>query len=85
VASSTVTSKGQITIPQEVRERLKLKPGDRVVFVGQSDREVTLKPAKSDIRELYGLLQRPGTRRRSIEEMDEGVAQALRARHRARR
>ena len=28
--SATITSKGQLTIPQEVREQLNLKPGDRI-------------------------------------------------------
>ena len=32
MASATVTSKGQITIPIEVRKELSLKPGDRIEF-----------------------------------------------------
>jgi antitoxin PrlF len=80
VSSSTVTSKGQITIPKEVRDRLKLKAGDRVVFVARGDQDVVLKPAKKDIRDLYGVLRRPG-RRRTIEDMDEGIARVLAEKH----
>ena len=63
--SATVTSKGQITIPKDVREHLGLEAGDRVVFVVQSDRDVVLKPAKTDLRELHGMLYRKGQRPRS--------------------
>lgn len=30
--TATVTSKGQITIPREIRESLRLEPGDKVIF-----------------------------------------------------
>lgn len=33
-----VTSKGQITIPKDIREKLKLKPGDKVIFLEEDDR-----------------------------------------------
>ena len=38
--TSVVTSKGQITVPQEIRTRLGLKQGDRVEFVAQKNRTV---------------------------------------------
>ena len=85
MAAATVTSKGQITIPKEVRERLGLEPGDRVVFVVQSDRDVVLKPAKTDVRELRGMLYRKGRRPRSVEEMDDGIVRALADEHARRR
>jgi AbrB family looped-hinge helix DNA binding protein len=85
MSSAKVTSKGQITIPQDVRERLGLEAGDRVVFVVQSDRDVVLKPAKTDVRELHGMLYRKGQRRHSIEEMDEGIARSLAEKHGRRR
>jgi antitoxin PrlF len=81
MASATVTSKGQITIPKDVREHLGLEAGDRVVFVVQSDRDVLLKPAKTDIRELHGMLYRKGRRPRSLAEMDEGIARSLADKH----
>lgn len=36
--TSVVTSKGQITVPQEIRERLGLRQGDRLEFVTQKNR-----------------------------------------------
>jgi len=44
--SSRISSKGQVTIPQEVRERLGLRAGDRVEFVAEGDKTV-LRPARS--------------------------------------
>jgi antitoxin PrlF len=46
--SSTISSKGQITVPQEIRKRLGLEPGDRVEFVVEQDRTV-IRPARSEV------------------------------------
>ena len=46
--SSTISSKGQITVPQEIRKRLGLQPGDRVEFVVEEDRTV-IRPARSEV------------------------------------
>ncbi|HLV89165.1 MAG TPA: AbrB/MazE/SpoVT family DNA-binding domain-containing protein [Candidatus Sulfotelmatobacter sp.] len=45
--SSSVTSKGQVTIPQEIRNRLGLSTGDRVDFVIEGDRTV-IRPSRGD-------------------------------------
>jgi antitoxin PrlF len=44
--SSSISSKGQITVPLEVRKRLGLKEGDRVEFVLDKDR-TTIRPARA--------------------------------------
>ena len=55
---ATLTSKGQTTIPKQVREHLKLNPGDKLDFVIESEGRVVIRPAKLDVRELKGLLKR---------------------------
>lgn len=44
---STLSSKGQLTVPQEIRKRLGLRTGDRVEFVTEQDRTV-IKPAREE-------------------------------------
>ncbi len=48
---STVTSKGQITLPKSLRDRLGLQAGAQVDFVVNADGEVVLQPAKKPMAE----------------------------------
>ena len=72
--SSTLTSKGQITLPKAVRDHLHVAPGDRVDFVIETSGLVMVRPARSRLSELDGMLKRSGQRPVSIEEMDEAIA-----------
>jgi antitoxin PrlF len=85
VPTATLTTKGQITIPKEVREHLGVDTGDRLSFVLQKDGTVIVKPITRHVRELGGLLQRPGQRSVSISEMDEGIARRVHAKFGRRR
>jgi antitoxin PrlF len=73
VATATLTTKGQTTIPKEVREHLKLNAGDKLDFVIASDGQVILKPATIDVRDLKGLLKRAGRKSVTIEDMNAAV------------
>jgi antitoxin PrlF len=55
--SSTISSKGQITVPQEVRKRLGLRTGDRVEFVMEEGRTVIrlARPEDNPFKKLIGL------------------------------
>ena len=63
--STTVTSKGQVTIPKPVRDRLNLKPGNKVDFMLANDGSVALvkagkklsPPAKSRFDRIRGILK----------------------------
>ena len=79
MSEARMTSKGQITLPKDIRDRLGLKQGDRVRFIVEDDGRVRLLPAKRDVSELFGSLPRP-RRALSIEEMDDIVQTAV-ARH----
>ena len=56
MATAVLTSKGQITIPKEVRERLGVDTGDRVEFVEIEGGVFTMVAATRDIRELKGII-----------------------------
>jgi AbrB family looped-hinge helix DNA binding protein len=54
---STVTQKGQVTIPQVVREKLGIKYGEKVEFSTNDKGEVILKAVKTDLAGIYGVLE----------------------------
>jgi AbrB family looped-hinge helix DNA binding protein len=59
--TATLTSKGQTTIPREVREFLKLKAGDKLEFkLNPDESTVTLKAANIDVLSLKGMLKSKG-------------------------
>lgn len=73
---ATMTSKGQITIPKEIRDSLRLKPGDQVDFVQGADGIVRLRPLTRSIMELFGILKWDGPPV-TVEQMNEAIRQAV--------
>ena len=53
MSTSTLTRKGQTTIPKYIRNFLKLEPDDRILYLVEGDR-VILKPLKGNILDLRG-------------------------------
>jgi AbrB family looped-hinge helix DNA binding protein len=78
--SSTLTSKGQITLPKAIRDHLRVGTGDAIDFVVGADGEVRVRAGDVDVSELKGLLRRPGRRAVSVEAMDEAIRRAHRGR-----
>ncbi len=72
MATATLTSKWQITIPAAVREALHLNIGDRVEFVQTSEGHFEVVAASKDVRLLKGLVKT--SRVVTLEEMDEAIA-----------
>ncbi len=74
MASATLTSKGQITIPAEIRAELNLRPGDRIDFVKVGDRDIRLFAKNQSVKRLKGMFGK-FPRTVSIEEMNEAIAE----------
>jgi AbrB family looped-hinge helix DNA binding protein len=72
MAIATLTSKGQITIPKSVRERLGLQAGDQLEFVMQQDGSVRLRRRNRSLLDLVGMIKTD--RHVTLEEMDEAIA-----------
>lgn len=70
--TTTMTTKGQTTIPKEIRKHLHLNPGDRLEFIIDETGRVMLLPATVEITELKGILPSP-KRPVSVEEMKQAV------------
>ena len=51
---ATITSKGQVTIPVEIREQLGLSPRDKVIFRLGKDKRVEIEPLPMSLEEAYG-------------------------------
>ena len=72
---ATLTSKGQVTIPKEIRQRLGLRQGDQLIFGFDETGRLTVEPAALNLLgDLPGLLHhRAGKRPATKEEMDQAV------------
>ncbi len=74
MSMATLTSKGQTTIPKDIRDLLKINTGDRLEFIVRQDGSVLLKPATTDVEALKGLLKHHGVGKTvSIEQMNQAV------------
>lgn len=79
MTTATLTSKGQVTIPAEVRERMGLGTGDRIEFVELETGGFAIKPAIDDVRLLKGLLRSPA-RPVSVDGMNAAIRKRAAAR-----
>lgn len=76
-AFTTMTSKGQLTVPKEVRERLNLSAGTRF-YVMERNGQVVAIPKNKNLSDLAGLLgPPPNGAKLSVEDMSDVVAEAV--------
>jgi AbrB family looped-hinge helix DNA binding protein len=69
---ATMTSKGQVTIPKDIRDALRLKAGDKLDFQVQPDGSYRIVPRKVDILSVFGMLKNNGIHV-TVEEMNEAI------------
>jgi antitoxin PrlF len=72
MATAVLTSKGQVTIPAEVRRRMGIDTGKRIDLVELKDGGFVIKPTVDDVRSLEGLLKKPD-KPVSVEDMDAAI------------
>ncbi len=73
MAAATLTSKGQLTLPKEVRQALGVGPGDQVNFVRMEDGNFAVMPASLPVKRLKGIVPKP-RKPVSLEAMDRAIA-----------
>ncbi len=66
---ATLTSKGQTTIPKEIRDSLGMKPGDRMTFTLMPDATVVMRVKSKSVSELPGRLKKKGRKTVSIGQL----------------
>jgi len=79
----TVTDKGQLTVPKAIRDQFGIEPGSKLDFEPLPDGTLRVRVLSRGAAGLYGIVKKPGTRTRTVKEMDAGIAEAVR--HRVKR
>ena len=74
MAASTLTSKGQITLPKPIREYLHVVAGDRIDFVVEENGQIVVRPAPSRLKKLRGMLRDPKRKPVSVDRMNAAIA-----------
>jgi antitoxin PrlF len=77
MAVAKLTTKGQITIPKQVRDYLKIEPGCKVEFVVDEAGSVKLIPLNVRVESLAGVLHQPGMPAATLEEMEAAIAEGV--------
>ena len=67
--AATLTSKGQTTIPKEIRDGLGMKPGDRISFTLMPDGTVIMRVKRKSVMKLAGALHKKGRKAVPIEQL----------------
>lgn len=73
--STTVTDTGQITLPDEIRQHLKLVSGSRIEFVIDESGQVKIFPLTVAVETLSGILHRPNLCPATQDEIDAAIAE----------
>jgi AbrB family looped-hinge helix DNA binding protein len=71
MSQATVTSKGQITIPKEVRSVLHLESGGKVDFLITDNGDAIMRPLSKATEDVFGMLSSPKRRTITVKEMDK--------------
>jgi AbrB family looped-hinge helix DNA binding protein len=75
-----VSRKGQVTLPKDIRERLRIRNGGNIKFVVKGD-QVEMQPAQLSVTRLAGVLGKP-RRHVSLKQMDEAIVKGAAGRFR---
>lgn len=73
---ATVTSKGQVTIPKDVRDELGIETGSKLRFVRTPEGDYLLKPMTRSVRRLRGSVAYDG-QPVSVEQMNADISKAV--------
>lgn len=74
---ATITSKGQLTLPKEIRDRLGLVTGSKLDFIIQADGALFARPMRRGAADLFGLLHDPARAASTVKQMNQAVVQHL--------
>ena len=73
MAVAILTTKGQVTIPKEIRESLQLRTGDKIEIIVTEKREAIIRPISKKVDDVFGKLHKPERKTIPLEAMDEAI------------
>jgi AbrB family looped-hinge helix DNA binding protein len=77
LALATLTTKGQVTIPKEIRDSLKLHTGDKIEIIITKKKEAIIRPVAKKVDDIFCILHKPERKSVSIEIMDEAIRKRM--------
>lgn len=77
MALSTLTTKGQITIPKPIRDYLNVDSGDKIEFIIDDEGQVIMAAKTLSVRDLAGMVR--SKKSISVEDMNEAIANTFRS------
>ncbi len=77
---STLTAKGQMTIPKHIRDAMKLRPGDKLEIVLNENQEAVIRPVAKKVDEVFCKLHKIGRKAATLAEMDEAIRKRMKER-----
>lgn len=81
MSTATLTSKGQTTIPKDIRDGLSLKAGDKLDFHMLSNASASLRVRRGSLDDFIGILNVPGRKAMTGDQVKAAIAKTLRAKH----
>ena len=72
-----ITTKGQVTIPKDVREALNLNAGDKIEIIVQESSEALIRPVIKKVDDMFCKLKKSNQQAISVNKMNHAVKQRL--------
>jgi len=73
MALATLTTKGQVTIPKEIRDSLNINTGDKIEIVVTKKREAIIRPVSKKVDDLFCKLHQPGRAAVPLDTMNDAI------------
>ena len=74
---ATITTKGQVTIPKDVRESLKLHAGDKIEILVTENGEAIIRPVSKKVDEMFCKLHKSGRKAVSVDSMNNAIQERM--------
>ena len=74
---ATITSKGQVTIPKDIRDSLQLRSGDKIEIVVTHSGEAVIRRVSPEVDDVFKSLHREGRRAVSVDQMKDAIRRRI--------